>query len=76
MVLPLMRRQGDVEGSQAPRRLTTLMTSKAFKAAQQTFLYSTHFLASPVGSDGKRISALQGADIIVFGIPVFFLARL
>ncbi len=76
MVLPLMRRRADVEGPQALRRLATLVTSKASKAAQQKFLYSKNFFASPVGSDGKRVSALQVADGVLFGIPVFFLARL
>ncbi|MCA1717347.1 MAG: hypothetical protein LC781_11125, partial [Actinobacteria bacterium] len=76
VVLPLVRRRGDVEGPQALRRLATLVTSKAYKAAQQKFLCSKHFFASPAGSDGKRVSTLQVADGILFGIPVFYLARL
>lgn len=74
MVLPLVRRRGDV--TQALGRLATLVTSKAPKAAQQTFLYSKTFFTGPIGRDGKRVSALQVADGVLFGTPVFFLARL
>jgi hypothetical protein len=74
--LSLVRRWGNVEGPQALRSLATLVTSKAYKAAQKTFLYSKHFFASPAGSDGKRVSALQVVDGILFGTPVFYLARL
>ena len=76
MVLPLERSRGDVEGPQALQRLATLVTSKAYKAAQQKFLYSKDLFACPVGSDGKRVAALQVADGLLSKIPVFFLARL
>jgi hypothetical protein len=65
-----------LKGQQALRRLATPVTSKAYQGAQQTFLYSEDFFASTVGGNSKRVSALQVADGVLFGVPVFFLARL
>jgi hypothetical protein len=67
-----------LKGQQVLRRLATLATSKSSKGAQRMFLYfySEDFFASTVGGNSKRVSALQVADGVLFGVPVFFLARL
>jgi hypothetical protein len=77
MVLPQVRQRGEVERAvQALRRLATLVTSKAYQGAQQTFLYSEDLFASTGGGNGKRISALQVADRVLVGVPIISLTRL